>query len=452
MTDAVGKYIAKSADAATLAFFRLAFGIVMTFSLVRFAMRGWISRLYIEPRFHFTYYGFEWVRSPGNGIYLIFLICLISAIMVAIGWKYHLSIIAFFLSFTYIELIDKTTYLNHYYFISVVAMLMAFLPANAFFSVDAAQRREIASQSVPAWTVDSLKVLVAIVYVYAGLAKINSDWLVQGMPLKIWLSNRTSLHLIGPLLHKNAVIYALGWVGMLYDLCIPFVLMYKRTRLPAFVLVIVFHALTKILFPIGVFPYVMVIAALIFFSGAFHRKVLETISSVFGFQYLSSDNANVYNNHSRKLSMVCVAALLSIQFILPWRYLLYSGELFWTEEGYRFSWRVMLMEKTGYTNFVVRDAASGREIHVRNRDFLTPFQESQMASQPDFIVQYAHILHDFYKQQGISKPQVFAQSYVALNGRLSRAFIDPHIDLSKQNDSFRHKTWILPLHDTIKGL
>jgi len=40
-----------------------------------------------------------------------------------------------------------------------------------------------------------------------------------------------------------------------------------------------------------------------------------------------------------------------IQIFFPWRYLLYPGELFWTEQGYRFSWRVMLMEKAGNSNF-----------------------------------------------------------------------------------------------------
>ena len=108
----------------------------MTVSIIRFWQKGWIQTLYLDPSFHFSYYGFEWVKPIGEYTYLIFLVCAISAFMVAIGYKYYLSIIIFFLSFTYIELMDKTTYLNHYYFISILSFLMIFLPCNARFSVD----------------------------------------------------------------------------------------------------------------------------------------------------------------------------------------------------------------------------------------------------------------------------------------------------------------------------
>ncbi len=68
-----------------------------------------------------------------------------------------------------------------------------------------------------------------------------------------------------------------------------------------------------------------------------------------------------------------------IQLLFPWRYLLYPEELFWTEEGYRFSWRVMLMEKAGYAEFKVVDSKTGKRFYVDNSDFLSPFQEKQMA-------------------------------------------------------------------------
>ena len=92
--------------------------------------------MYIEPSFHFTFYGFEWVKPIEEYTYILFLICGISAFFVAIGYKYYLSIITFFLSFTYIELMDKTTYLNHYYFVSILSFLMIFLPANSSYSMD----------------------------------------------------------------------------------------------------------------------------------------------------------------------------------------------------------------------------------------------------------------------------------------------------------------------------
>ncbi len=137
---------------------------------------------------------------------------------------------------------------------------------------------------------------------------------------------------------------------------------------------------------------------------------------------------------------------------MPVRYLLYPGELFWNEQGYRFSWRVMLIEKKGYSIFKIVDKSSGDFFYVNNEDFLTPFQEKQMSFQPDFILEYAHYLGDTYTQRGYKNIQVFVDSYVALNGRPSQRYIDEKVDLYKEKESFLHKDWILPFNDEIKGL
>ena len=166
-------YINKKSDTVTLAFFRLAFGLMMLFSIIRFVSYGWVDKFYIQPKFHFTYYGFEWVKPIGTYTYIVFIICGLSALFVAIGYKYKFAIISFFLSFTYIELMDKTTYLNHYYFISVIRFILIFLPANANYSVDAVQNEKIKSLQIPTWNIDILKVMLTIVYFYAGLAKLS---------------------------------------------------------------------------------------------------------------------------------------------------------------------------------------------------------------------------------------------------------------------------------------
>lgn len=450
----ITKYLNKYSEASTLAFFRLAFGFMMVLSLIRFVSYGWIEKFYIQPQFHFTYYGFEWVKPLGNYTYLLFFISGLAALFVAIGYKYKLSIITFFLSFTYIEFMDKTTYLNHYYFITVVSFIMIFLPANAYFSVDAYRNPKNAFQKIPSWTIDILKLLLGMVYLYAGLAKLNSDWLFKAMPLKIWLPNNSNLPIIGSLLNENWVHYAFSWTGMIYDLSIPFLLLYKRIRLFAFVLVIVFHILTKILFPIGVFPYIMIVSSLLFFDADFHKECLQIVSKLFNFSITIFENGKekIQNfNGIYKTKIAVLTCFIAFQLLFPFRYLLYPDELFWTEEGFRFSWRVMLMEKAGYTQFSVTDAKTKEKIMVDNSRFLTTFQEKQMSFQPDFILEYAHFLHDYYQKQGIQDPEVRVESYVALNGRLSQKYINPKINLAKQNETFYHKTWILPFNDEIKG-
>ena len=447
-------YFTTYTSTATLAFFRLAFGLMMLMSLIRFAAYGWIDKFYIQPTFQFSYFGFEWIKPLGTYTYLIYITAGIAAFFVAIGFKYRFSIVLFFLAFTYIELMDKTYYLNHYYFMSLVSFVMIFLPANAYFSVDSYQNKGLAFAKIPRWNIDILKVMLAVVYFYAGVAKINSDWLIEAMPLRIWLPTNADLPLIGSFLKETWVAYVFSWFGMIYDLGIVFLLLYKRTRLLGFIFVVVFHVLTRILFPIGVFPYVMIISTLIFFDAGFHQKVLLYVSKLLQIPVIVWENGLTKINTLStiyKTKLVFLGLFLLLQLAFPFRYLCYPNELFWTEEGFRFSWRVMLMEKAGYIEFKVTDSVTKKTIHVNNSQFLTRFQEKQMSFQPDFIVEYAKYLHDYYKNQGINNPIVTADSYVALNGRLSQRYIDPTINLAQEHDTFQHKNWILPFNDSIKG-
>ncbi|MFS4416755.1 HTTM domain-containing protein [Maribacter sp. 2307ULW6-5] len=455
MNTFVRRYVNAPVEAAPLAVFRILFGVMMLLGIVRFWSYGWIDKLYLQPKFSFSYFGFEWVKPLGPYTYLLFALCGLAAIFVALGYRYKWAILVFFLSFTYIELMDKTTYLNHYYFISVLSLLMVFLPANAYFSLDAHRNPKMAHQYVPAWTINSIKVLLGIVYFYAGLAKLNSDWLVEAMPLKIWLPSKFGMPLLGHWLSQEWVAYAFSWSGALYDLAIPFLLLYKKTRGPAFVLVVVFHLLTRVLFPIGMFPYIMIVSTLIFFDAGLHHNILRGLAGVFHWSKASFDNGKtlmVKKSHGTRLKHTFLMGFFAVQLLFPFRYLLYPGELFWTEQGYRFSWRVMLMEKSGYAQFKVVNGQTGKWFYVDNADFLTPFQEKQMAFQPDFILEYAHYLKEHFEKDGHKEVAVYVDCQVSLNGRLSTTFIDPDVDLAREKESFEHKDWIIPFNDEIKGI
>ena len=462
MGKSVSYYLNKNkSHAATLAFFRVAFGSLMFFSVIRFWSKGWIESLYIKPNFHFKYFGFEWVQDFGNYTYILFILCLITSLFVTIGFKYRISIISFFILFTYVELIDKTTYLNHYYLTSCISFIMCFLPAGVFFSVDNLIRGS-KIEEVPSWAIDSLKFFICVVYFYAGIAKINSDWLLEAQPLSIWLKSKYDLPIIGQtLLQQKSIHYLASWFGMIYDVCIPFLLLYSRTKYIAFVFVIIFHVLTKIFFPaIGMFPYIMIFGTVIFFDSKIHITILNRIErivkklSVFlnikSFELVKKNNSN--SIHYPRFSPLFLSIFLVIQLIFPFRYALYPGELFWNEQGYRFSWRVMLIEKRGDTRFKVKDSISGKFFYVRNENFLTPFQIKQMSFQPDFILEYAHYLGEHFEEKGMKNIQVFTDSFVALNGRSSQRFINPNVDLLTKKESFLNKDWILPLNDEINGL
>ena len=108
------------------------------------------------------------------------------------------------------------------------------------------------------------------------------------------------------------------------------------------------------------------------------------------------------------------------------------------------------MEKIGYTTFKI-EKQDGKYFYVDNQDHLTSYQEKQMSFQPDFILEYAHYLGNYYSIKGIKNIEVYVDSHVALNGRLSQRIIDPNVDLFSKKRSYKHKSWILPLNDEIKG-
>ena len=446
------RYLNKKQDSSSLAIFRLGFGFLMLYSIIRIWSKGWIESLYLLPSFHFSYLGFEWVKPIDNYTYLIFLVCAISSFFVAIGYKYRYSVILLFLSFTYIELMDKTTYLNHYYLVSLISFLMIFLPANASYSLDSFIRNK-SFKLIPKWNVDALKLMICIVYFYAGIAKINSDWLLEAQPLKIWLTSKYDLPILGNTIFQMDWIHIFfSWSGMFYDLLIAFILLNKKTRPFGFILVVLFHFMTAILFPsIGMFPYIMITCSIIFFEPETHKKILDRTFVIIKNPLNKIKSIKVYNYRNTKVVQTLMIVFFSIQLLFPFRYFLYPGELFWNEQGYRFSWRVMLIEKKGFTEFKVVDSKTSESFYVTNDKFLTEFQERQMSFQPDFILEYAHYIGDYYNKNGLNNVQVYAESFVTLNGRLSKRFIDPNVDLMNEKRGFSNKKWITNLEDEIKG-
>ncbi len=457
ITRKAGNWLTRPTSIAPLVVFRILFGGVMLAGTVRFAWKGWIRELYLRPDYFFSYYGFEWVTVPGEfGIYGLFLLMGLSALGIMLGYRYRLSALLFFLSFTWVELIDKTNYLNHYYFVSLVAFLLILVPAHRRFSLDVLRRPGLRAERVPRWTVAVFKLQLGIVYFYAGLAKLNADWLLEAMPLRIWLPARAHLPLIGEWLAYPATAYLMSWAGALYDLTITFFLLWRPTRVAAYAAVVLFHGMTAMLFQIGMFPYVMIGCTLIFFSPEFHEGVLRKLRRAGGYLGIREKRGQSGSGEYRPVrGGGALAGLLvvffALQLLVPHRHLLYPGNLFWNEQGYRFSWRVMLMEKAGHAVFHVRDPETGREWEASNYEYLTRNQEKMMSTQPDMILQFAHYLEEQYRRQGMGDVEITAEVRVTLNGRKSRLLVDPEVDLTEVERGFRHKEWIRPFNENAEN-
>lgn len=419
------KALVQPVNSGPLVVLRVAFGLLMFASMVRFMARGWVTELYVLPQFHFTFWGFGWIRPlPEAGMWLVFILLAGLGLTIAAGWLTRFSLVSFLLLFTYVELIDKAYYLNHYYFVSLLTFLLIFLPVQGDWSLDGRLGWTKPQPIMPAWMLWLVRGQLGLVYFFAGAAKLNGDWLLAAQPLTIWLHARTGTPLIGPLFDAPWVAFGFSWAGMLFDLTIPFWLSWRRTRVWAYTAVIIFHALTGLLFNIGMFPWIMIACTLVFFDWQI------------GGAKPSSQTGFATPRPVRGL----LALFLLVQLLLPLRHWLYPGNVNWTEEGFRFAWRVMLVEKTGQVTFSVRDPASGARWHVLPGQFLTPQQDKQMAFQPDMIIQFAHFLAAQYPQP----VEVRAEAYVSWNGRPSRLLLDPEQNLLETAADWRAKPFILP--------
>ena len=426
----------RPADAAGLALFRIAFGLLMFGAVVRFVAKGWVDELILAPTYHFTYLGFDWIAPlPRPAMYACFALMALFALALALGFYSRVSALGFGVLFTYAELIDKTTYLNHYYFVSLVSLLLAFVPAGAIWSLDARRR---GNRPVTLASYALLRCQVAIVYVYAGLAKLNGDWLLRAEPLRTWLRSHVEAPLFGPLFAEPWMAFAMSWAGAAFDLAVVPLLCVRRTRPFAVAAALLFNLSIWLLFPIGVFSFVMLVAISMFFAPAWPRRWLRRTAA--------RETSELALARRPRLLGLAVAFLV-VQALLPLRHLLYPGPVNWTEEGFRFAWRVMLIEKTGQVEYRVSSEVPRRQFRVSPRSELTPLQLKMLSTQPDMIQDYARHLAARYEAMGYRGVAVRADAWVAFNGRPSQRLIDPHEDLAHAPRSLAPKPWIVPLRD-----
>ncbi len=424
----------KPVSASWLGAFRVLFGLTMAVSMLRFLGYGWIDTFFVEPSFHFKYWGFSWVEPlPGPAMHALFWVLAAAALALALGVYARLAGLAFTIGFAYLSLIDVTTYLNHYYLALILAALITLSPASRVLALDGLWRgRQL--HVVPRFWLALLRFQVATVYTFAGLAKLHGDWLLHAQPLNIWLGSHADLPLIGPLVTLPGAALAMSWAGFLFDTSIAWFLLYRPTRPYAYAAVILFHALTRSLFPIGMFPVIMVLSAAVFFEPDWPERILSPlrVNCVFPARLRVPGAA-----------LAVTALFCAFSLLMPLRFLAYGGNVRWHEQGMRWSWRVMVREKNGSVTFRVREPG-GREVEVSPHRYLTRLQEREMSGQPDLILQLAHHIERDFARRGKGPIEVRADALVSLNGRRMARLIDPAVDLASIEDGVAPAPWVLP--------
>ena len=446
----------KPVDISFLVFFRILFGGIMLWEVYRYFSYGWISRYYIEPAVNFTYYGFSWVKPwPGRGMYIHFFVLGLAAVCVIVGFLYRIAAPVFFLAFTYAFLLEQTRYLNHLYLVCLISFLMCFLPAQRAFSVDALLWPKIRSDVVPAWTLWLLRAQVGIPYFFGGIAKLNSDWIHGGEPMRTWLRPLTA---VGHVFGSDWLVYGFVIGGLLLDLFVVPLLLWQRTRLFALPAAIAFNVMNAFIFDIGIFPWFMLGTLLLFFPPDLMRrfarafmssgeKVLDAETSPASVTPKTIAETSSWSalSTSQKLVAGLLAAYLAVQLVLPLRHYLYPGNVSWTEEGHNFSWHMKLRTKVGEAVFTVTHPQSGQTWTIKPEDHLKPHQFMKVITKPDLVLQFSDYLVEQKRREGYDNVEVRARVMVSLNGREPQLLVDPNVDLAKEEVGLLPARWILPL-------
>ncbi|MDX1951441.1 MAG: HTTM domain-containing protein [Verrucomicrobiota bacterium] len=328
-----------------------------------------------DIQFTFPYPGFEWLPllSP-TGMSLVGIIMGIAAICVTLGFCYRLSAGLVFLCWGYLYALEsnRTYWMSYYYLELLITFLLIWMPAANRFSVDAwLRRREGSTGAVPYWCLFLLRAQLVITYFYAGVAKINRDWLLDAQPVRYFLSQP---HVTAPFqnfpsivafLHGEKLAYFLSWTGAAFDLAVGFLLLAPRTRLLGMLCMLIFHGTNHFLLfeDIVWFPLVGITTAFIFLNPDWPERfwawikapylprpdwpwlkkgalIVPGIGFALGWRSKPVQPLALPPFKLLPITYFFVAGWIAWQLVMPARHFLIPGDARITFEGLSFSWRL----------------------------------------------------------------------------------------------------------------
>lgn len=434
----LNKWLFTRIDNSALVVFRIIFGLLIALEAFGAIFTGWIRHTLMEPEETFNFIGFEFLQPlPGDGMLYYYGVMGFFGLLVMVGYKYRIAIIAYAIMWSGVYLMQKSSYNNHYYLLMLLCIIMSFLPANRFASIDSWKNPKLRDISMPQWVWLVIVLQMWIVYTYAAIAKIYPDWMNGTFPA-VLMKSKEDYWLVGQFLQQSWVHYSITGFGFLFDLLIIPLLLWRKTRIYAFIAAIFFHLFNSFIFHIGIFPYLSLAFILFFFpSEKINRLFLRKKKPYY-------DKKQIVIPPYRNFLIAILAGWFLVQISLPLRHWFFQDDVLWTEEGHRLSWRMMLRSKSSRGSFKVVEKGGNDTIYINEAKYLSRKQLRSIKSKPDMIWQFSQRLKRDYAEQG-KDVQVFVDSRVSVNGRPFRRFIDPKVDIASEKwHHFKHHDWILP--------
>lgn len=433
------QYFYRPIDNSQVVLWRMFFGFLMAAESFGAIATGWVKKTLIDPQFTFSFIGLEWLQPlPGNGMYFYFATMGIVSLTVMVGYRYRLSIIALAMLWSGVYFMQKTSYNNHYYLVLLLSWAMVFINAHRYAALDV-KRTKTEEHFCPNWYRLFFVIQLLLVFTFGALAKFYPGWW-EGDFIQNAFNRKKNYWLIGPLLAKEWFQLFITYSGVIFDAVIIPLLIWKRTRMIAFIGLVLFNLFNSAVFQIGIFPYTVLALTIFFFEP-------ETIQKIF---FRKKQNTHVeddifFKNSNNTFTFYIFALFFIIQMALPLRHHFIPGDVNWREEGHRLSWRMMMRNKSGSITLETYNPNTDTREIIPIRRYLTQKQARNLATKPDFLWQFVQRLKKENQAKGLENIEIYVKkSNVRLNGKERKPLFKSEVDLTKVNwNYFGRNEWVL---------
>ncbi len=417
-------YFRRPTDLASLVVFRILAGLLLSLELLYSLSLGDFAE-YTTPLFHFTYQGFGWVKPfSRDGMIALYAATITAGFMVSAGLFYRIASVILFFGYTSLFLMEASQYVNHLYLYCLISFWLMLLPLHRNGSLDAKIFSQYRSDHLPLWILHLFQFQIGVVYFFAGVAKLHPDW-ISGRMMSLFLSGRGINYSFLPQVMSTA--------GLLFDLLIIPLMMWKKTRRFAFFTAAIFHMTNAGLFGLGSFPWFALMSLGLFFPADWPRTI-PILRNLFGH--------GRYASATSRLTPAFLSLYVAVQLALPFRQHFYPHDAGWSEEGHNYSWRMKTRTKQSAVTYTVENIDTGHTWKINPSSYLTETQVKDLGGNPEFILQFAHYLRDKYRDKGMAVA-VYAYARTSMNAYQYQTLIDPTRDLAREERGLFSYNWIM---------
>jgi len=166
-------------------------------------------------------------------------------------------------------------------------------------------------------------------------------------------------------------------------------------------------------------------------------------------KYIKITKKPVLGFKPKKIILIGLSIYVLVQLILPIRHLFIPGNVDWTGEGQRFAWRMKIqIRDINECEFAIFDLDTKTIYPVKINAHIHRIQKHQMIQYPKMILDFAHYLKEYARENNMPTIMVKAKINVKFNQRKSVEIISPDLDLTKEKwNSFAHNEWINQLKE-----